>query len=85
MRHASRQATYVLTSENEVEMDFEAHVEGKACPVALTNHAYYNLSGGLSRKVTDGHLLRVQAQRVLELGENMVGQWSGSRGIDRIT
>lgn len=66
------QAVYSLTSGNELEMLFEAEVAGKPSPVALTNHAYWNLSGGLKRKVSAGHTLRVQADKYLVLGEHMV-------------
>ena len=66
-----RQATYTLTSDNKLEMDFKAESDAPS-PVALTNHAYWNLSGNLKSKVTEGQVIRLAASRYLVLGENMV-------------
>lgn len=53
-------------------MDFSAESD-KPTPVALTNHAYWNLSGELRRPAGD-HTLRVAATHYLELGEHQVSQ-----------
>lgn len=67
--HAS-QVTYRLTAADELETDFRAETD-QPTPVALTNHAYWNLSGDLRRPVYD-HVLRVAASRYLALGEHQV-------------
>jgi aldose 1-epimerase len=64
------QVTYSLTLDNRLEMLFRAESDA-ATPVAMTNHTYWNLSGGLRAKVTD-HTLRVNAETYLALGEHMV-------------
>jgi len=60
-------------------MDFKAESDAPT-PVAMTNHAYWNLSGGHKSKIT-GHTLRVQASKYLVLGEHMVGRVSLSAMI----
>lgn len=64
--------TYRLTVANELEMDFRAESD-RPTPVALTNHAYWNLSGDLRRPVHD-HTLRVAASRYLALGPHQVSR-----------
>lgn len=64
------QVTYSLTLSNHLDMDFKAESDAPT-PVALTNHAYWNLSGDFKSKVTS-HTLRVQANRYVVLGEHMV-------------
>lgn len=47
-----RQVTYsLLASEDVLEMDVKAETDA-ATPLALSNHAYWNLSGNLKNKVT---------------------------------
>ena len=64
------QATYCLTAGDELEMDFRAETDA-ATPVALTNHAYWNLSGDLRRSVHD-HTLQVAAPAYLALDGTQV-------------
>ncbi|KMK83702.1 galactose-1-epimerase [Pectobacterium brasiliense] len=45
--HLNVQVTYALTEHNSLEISYQATVE-KACPVCLTNHAYFNLDGDLT-------------------------------------
>jgi aldose 1-epimerase len=66
------QATYRLTAENVLEMDFKGTTDAPT-PLALTNHAYWNLAGGLKRKAHD-HTLRVAASNVLALGDHQVNK-----------
>ncbi len=72
------QVIYRLTAGSELEMDFRAESD-QPTPVALTNHAYWNLSGDLQRPVHD-HTLRVAASRYLALGAHQVGKWVGRAG-----
>lgn len=60
-------------------MDFKAESDA-ATPVALTNHAYWNLSGELKNKVTEVQTIRLAASRYLVLGDDMVRKL---RGIGR--
>ncbi|MDR0403900.1 MAG: galactose mutarotase [Treponema sp.] len=61
-------ATYGLTGSNEVTALYEAWVD-EACPVNMTNHAYYNLAGEgtvLSHEVT------LFASRYVEPGADLI-------------
>jgi len=37
--------TIRLTDDNEIELNFTAKVKGKATPINLTTHPYFNLAG----------------------------------------
>ena len=56
---------------NCLGMDFKAESDAPT-PVALTNHAYWNLSGAYKSNAMS-HTLRVQASHYVVLGEHMVG------------
>ena len=56
------EVTYTLTDDNTVEIDMQANTDA-ACPVNLTNHAYFNLDGG--KGTVHAHTLQVQADQVL--------------------
>ncbi|MFV0592856.1 MAG: aldose epimerase family protein [Draconibacterium sp.] len=61
---------YTLTSQNELKIDYKATTD-KATPVVLTNHTYFNLSGGKAAKVADTEL-SIQADQYLEAeGQNI--------------
>ena len=47
--------TYCLTNNNEFKIDYTATTD-KATPVVLTNHTYFNLSGGKEAKVLNTEL-----------------------------
>jgi aldose 1-epimerase len=53
--------TYALTDENELVVDYEA-VADQPTPVNLTQHSYFNLSGGTRDNIL-GHILTVHADR----------------------
>jgi aldose 1-epimerase len=51
--------TYVLTNDDELRIEYEATTD-KATPVNLTNHSYFNLTGG-ERDIL-GHVLALNAE-----------------------
>jgi aldose 1-epimerase len=51
--------TYSLTAQDELHIDYEARSD-RATPVNLTNHTYWNLSGGGAGTILN-HELQVQA------------------------
>ncbi len=59
--------TYSLTNNNELVIDYHATTD-KATPVVLTNHSYFNLSGGKVENVRNTHLT-IFADQYLEFGE----------------
>ena len=54
---------YRLTDDNRISITYRATVD-KPCPVNMTNHAYFNLSGD-KRKITE-HQLMIPVTRILE-------------------
>ena len=59
--------TFSLNKENELLIDYEATTD-KPTPLVLTNHSYFNLSGG-KRKDALNTELTILADRYLEYGE----------------
>lgn len=53
--------TYTLTSENSIEMSYEA-VTDKKTAVNLTNHAYFNLNG-FDKGTINNHILQINASQ----------------------
>ena len=56
--------TYCLTNNNELKIDYTATTD-KATPVVLTNHTYFNLSGGKEASILNTELT-ILADRYLE-------------------
>lgn len=62
--------TYVLNENNEFTVTYDA-VSDEDTPVNLTNHSYFNLSGNGKRTI-ENHVLKMNADRFLELGQDLV-------------
>jgi aldose 1-epimerase len=52
--------TYTLTADNTLKIDYEA-ITDKATPVNLTNHTYFNLTGGKDKVL--GHEVALEAEQ----------------------
>ncbi len=63
------EVTYRVT-DNELHIGYRA-VTDKASPLNLTNHSYFNLSGGADKDIVL-HELRINARRIVEVGEGYV-------------
>lgn len=59
--------TYTLTEANELKIDYSAKTD-QATPVILTNHSYFNLSGGKDNKALNTELT-IHADQYLEASE----------------
>jgi aldose 1-epimerase len=59
---AQVQVRYALTDAGTVQIDFRAEVD-KACPIALTSHAYFNLDGVRPDGDIRTQTLRITAER----------------------
>lgn len=58
--------TYTVV-DNALHIDYEASTD-KACPVNLTSHVYFNLSGGNDDTILD-HYIWINSNRVVEVGD----------------
>ncbi len=68
--------TYRLTDDNEVQIEYSSFCN-KACPVSLTNHAYFNLAGEDSVYTCLEHDLQLYSTHYLPLSVEGIptGQW----------
>lgn len=71
--------TYTLTRGGELLMDYQA-TSDKSTPVNLTNHAYWNLSGGHRCGAPD-HLLQTHCSRYVVTGDGNIPTGE-LRGVD---
>jgi aldose 1-epimerase len=62
--------TYSLTNKNELKIDYKATTD-KATPLILTNHTYFNLSGGKEANVLDTELSILADQYLETDGRNI--------------
>jgi aldose 1-epimerase len=61
---------YTLTAKDELRIEYSA-VTDKATPLVLTNHTYFNLSGGKDSKVLNTEMT-ILADRYLEWGDENI-------------
>jgi aldose 1-epimerase len=62
--------TYTLTNNNELKINYEG-VTDKATPVNVTNHSYFNLSGGKDAKTLQTELT-IYADQILEAADGLI-------------
>lgn len=53
--------TYTLTKNNELKIDYNGTID-QACPVNVTHHGYFNLTGGAKTSILD-HEVQILADR----------------------
>jgi aldose 1-epimerase len=63
-------AVYTLTGQNLLTIEYEAAVD-RTCPVNLTQHAYWNLSGGNRRPITV-HRLQLDCDYYLPVNSELI-------------
>lgn len=64
------EVVYKLTEGNDIVMTYSANTSA-ATPINLTNHTYWNLSGGCSKNILD-HRLLLSCQRYLPVTETQI-------------
>ena len=64
------QVVYTLTSANELKIDYTAETD-KATVINLTNHTYFNLSGGKDSTIL-GHKLMLDADRYTAVDATLI-------------
>ncbi|RYF97300.1 MAG: galactose mutarotase [Chitinophagaceae bacterium] len=64
------QVVYTLSEDNALKIDYTATTD-KATPINLTNHAYYNLSGGADSTIL-GHQLMINADKFTEVNDKLI-------------
>jgi aldose 1-epimerase len=62
---------YLLTDHLGVLIEFSASVDA-ACPIGLTNHAYFNLDGSTSDGCVQAHRLRMAAERFVPIDSTLI-------------
>lgn len=72
--------TYQLTADNALSIQYEG-TTNMATVVNISNHSYFNLSGDLSKPVSD-HILFINADKYTPVDENMIptGELAGVIG-----
>lgn len=61
---------YTLTSDNALKIEYQATTD-KATPVNLTNHCYFNLSGGMDTTILE-HELLINADQFTEVNDKLI-------------
>eukprot|EP00941_MAST-03F_sp_MAST-3F-sp1_P006359 g6359.t1 len=64
------EVTYTLTTEDQLEIAYNGKTT-KACPVNLTNHAYWNLSGDCVGTIYD-HTLQLHCDKYLPVDDTQI-------------
>jgi len=64
---------YTISLDNSLAIEYEATVNDHACPINLTNHSYFNLSGieNVKNGIRD-HTIEINSSKTLELDENLL-------------
>lgn len=62
--------TYTLKNDNSLQLDYEATTD-KATPVNLTNHTYFNLTGGTKTDIL-GHQVMLNASHFLSVDDGLI-------------
>ena len=65
------EVAYSLNDDGQLEISYHAETHGKATPINLTNHTYWNLSGNCSRKIYD-HRLELSCDRYLPVDDTQI-------------
>ncbi len=66
----SAEVTYTITDANEIKIDYSATTD-KPTPVNLTNHSYFNLSGGKDSTIL-AHDIMIQADSITEVDKDLI-------------
>ncbi|PAA64278.1 hypothetical protein BOX15_Mlig013452g3 [Macrostomum lignano] len=62
--------TYTVSNDNSLRLNYSAECD-RPCPVSLTNHAYFNLSGHSSGDVSN-HRVQLASSRLIELDAELL-------------
>ncbi|MBC8233767.1 galactose mutarotase [bacterium] len=60
---------YMLTNQDELKIDYEA-VSDKPCPVNITHHGYFNLTGGKDN--IKKHEIMIEAEKYVVVDEQLI-------------